>query len=827
MQGKVEKTELPLLAYFCVLLLPFFIFLALSSRHAPQDLVADTAVDAFSSVRAMEHLSQLAQKPHPLGSAELVRVREYLVDQIAKAGLKPVRQAGDAIRQWSTSYVRAGSVENIIARLPGKKSDKSILIVAHYDSVNHSPGASDDGVAVASMLEAMRVLKAGPQLDNDILFLFTDGEEMGMFGAHVFLKDYPAKNIGLVINFDARGSSGPVMMFETSDQNGQLIAEFAKAAPFPVANSLAREIYALLANDTDLSVFKDAGYAGLNFAFFESHPNYHSVYDRLDNVDVNSMCHLGSYIISLARHFGNLTLTDLVATDAVYFNVAGKFIHYSEKWVFPILGLVFCLFVFVVRLSIRSARSGIAGMLVGLGGFLVTLLLALSAVSGVMPMIFKFFPVELAWLLTYNHRWLLLGLMCLTLTVPLCLHRLQLKGITYHVPLALAIGLAIPAVIGGSLVLAVADFVLATLFYVLFRKGRGVWDLVMGNLLGWMILATVICILSPGASWIFIWPLFFSLIGLCFALLTNKQDGGFSRAQLLVLTASALPCLWWHSQFAYLTFLVIGLRMPASSMFLVYLPLSLLVPLTHSITSRKAFLPATLAIVAAVIFLLKGTLAAEFTERFGSPNEIFYALDADSDEAFWGSTDRKLNEWTTHYMTDLPATGDLSELIPSLKYPMKKNKAAKVVLAAPIATLLEDRFDGEVRHLKLHLDSQRDAPHLAFFLKADAGVIAAEINQLKITDFSAPADQKKNWKSWNYYALPSDGINLTLQLHTSDSFELRLTDFSLGVPTPAGFVHKAKPKHVIPAPDSYADMTIVSKLFSFPNHDPQIPELRE
>lgn len=66
------------------------------------------------------------------------------------------------------------------------------------------------------------------------------------------MKEHPAaKDVKAVFNFEARGSGGPVVMFETSNDNGSLIREFAGATQNPVANSLSYEIYKRLPNDTD------------------------------------------------------------------------------------------------------------------------------------------------------------------------------------------------------------------------------------------------------------------------------------------------------------------------------------------------------------------------------------------------------------------------------------------------------------------------------------------------------------------------------------------------------------------------------------------------
>src|SRR5207245_10866754 len=120
----------------------------------------------------------------------------------------------------------------------------AVALVAQYDSVAAGPGAGDDGAGVAALLETLRGLRAGPALQNDLIFLFTDGEEDGLLGASAFVAEHPwAKDAHVVINFEARGNSGASQLFETSAGNGRLIDFFAQAAPYPSGSSLAFQSY--------------------------------------------------------------------------------------------------------------------------------------------------------------------------------------------------------------------------------------------------------------------------------------------------------------------------------------------------------------------------------------------------------------------------------------------------------------------------------------------------------------------------------------------------------------------------------------------------------
>jgi len=274
----------------------------------------------------MVHVLAIAQEPHPVGSPQNAHVRDYIMNQLNEMGLSPEVQASTVPDYFGVSEERDHvTIHNIIVRLPGDNSTKALALVGHYDSVPTGPGANDDAAAVAAMLETIRALKCGTPLKNDVIFLFTDGEEAGLLGASAFVREHPWRNsVKLVLNFEARGSGGPSTLFETSPGNSWLISGFAKAAPHPYGNSLTNAVYGYMPNDTDFSVFREAGYAGLNFAYPHNVNAYHTMLDSADNVDARSIQHHGEYMLSLARHFGNEPLNDLKKSDSVYFSICSK-----------------------------------------------------------------------------------------------------------------------------------------------------------------------------------------------------------------------------------------------------------------------------------------------------------------------------------------------------------------------------------------------------------------------------------------------------------------------------------------------------------------------
>jgi acetylornithine deacetylase/succinyl-diaminopimelate desuccinylase-like protein len=166
----------------------FILFIAITalSYLVPPAVVPGSApATDFSAERAIEHLKVIAREPHPTGSIANTRTRDYIVEQLRFLGLKPEVQKSVSTTTWDIGGApySAGTVENVIARLPGTNTTGALLLMAHYDSVATGPGASDNGSGVATLLETLRALRGGPSLRNDVIFAFTDGEEDGGLGS--------------------------------------------------------------------------------------------------------------------------------------------------------------------------------------------------------------------------------------------------------------------------------------------------------------------------------------------------------------------------------------------------------------------------------------------------------------------------------------------------------------------------------------------------------------------------------------------------------------------------------------------------------------------
>jgi hypothetical protein len=781
--AKPDRRRLPLTSWIGDIagVLTFLFILSwgaftLYQGNSPSAVSANAGTNEFSSGRAMKDLQAIAKHPHPPGSNEHTAVREYIVEALKNDGLQPEVQTATVIDRQRDPVLLAATVRNVIAKLPGTQNSKAILVTGHYDTAPQAFGASDDGAAVASMLESVRALKAGPPLKNDVIFVFTDAEEEGLLGANAFTAEHPlAREVGLVLNFEARGNGGPSIMFETSNNNGWLIPEFAKAAPHPVANSLSYEIYKRLPNSTDFTLFKNRGLDGLNFAYIDGLSAYHTPLDNLQRINEGSLQHHGSYLLALTRHFGNLDLRQIRSANAVYFDFLGlTLIHYPYSWIIPISILVLILCVALVVVGLRAKHLTVRGLVFGFLAFALTTAVIAALEKFLWAGIFK---------LRYESE-------------------VRPLGETYYSNLYLI----------GFIALAVA---VTTALYNLFRRKTSTENLAAGGLVWWTILMLVTSFTLPGASYLFTWPLMISAVGLAVGLVLKKRNQ--SSVAIAILLVSAVPGLALLIPLTYQIFVGLTLNSIAIVAILVLLQLGLLIPHLDVMARANKWTLPVLAGLISVGFIAAGLLTTGFDRQHPKPNNLFYALNADTGKAVWASVDRRPDEWTSQFLTTNPENKSLSEIFPaSLSAArVRQNPAPAAQIAPPQIVVLSDQTNGDVRQLRLRITSTRLAQVLSLYVDSKAEFVSLAVNGQRL-DSGNTTMLRNNNHVWNmkYVAPPPEGVEVALEFKAQEPLKIRVVDQSYSLPEIPN-VTIARPDNTIPSTNTLSDATLVSKTFSF------------
>jgi hypothetical protein len=730
---------------FAVLLILAIIFvLSFEGLRPPAPKPATVPATEFSSARAREILNRLVGDgvPHPTGSAQNDVVRTRVLDELSSAGYSPTVQTGFACDEQGD----CGTVQNVLARLDGTEPGPTVLLAAHYDSVPAGPGAFDDGAGAATVLEIARICKSLPQPRHSIVFLVDDGEEAGLLGARAFVNQHPwAKDIRTVVNVDSRGTSGPSLMFETGDANHWAINLFAQHAAHPVTSSVFYTAYKQIPNDTDFTVFKAAGYQGLNFANIRDVVQYHTPLDNFGNADPATLQHHGDNALSSIQAFANADISNPPKSEAVYFDLLGT---WTVRWPATRTLAVALSAAFLLLLEIAWL-------------FYKKLLTAMEFLWGLLAWLVSILAVALfAFLLSYILR------KAGAMPVPWTAHP--------H-----------PAQVAfWSLAVALLSFTALR-----FASRSGFFGLWSGTWIWWAVLSIILATRIPGLSYFF-------LVATCAAalagLLLMFRPKSASLAAIFPLAVSALIGF----PLALLLYQGFGGRALPLIAVLVALLLSPVAPLCAGIQRPGGSSLVALPWLAGATMLLASfgaIVVPAFAAKAPEHVNLEYVQEADSGNS----------QWVVY-----PASGHLPEPIrlatnfraqdsgafPWIADPAFFAAAPHVEVAPPTFTILESSELPGKRRYRTLLRSERGASEALLMFPPDSRIESAVAADEPLQPQTEKVRQYQNgWYAYDFYAMPAKGVEVSFTLPVGKPVEVYVLDVTYALPLEGMFLLKSRP----------------------------------
>lgn len=632
-------------------------------RSGNPDPAPDSApADQFSATRAVATLHAVSlDEPHPLGSPAHDVVRDKIAAALRALGYTVELQHAFACNAAAT----CGDVDNLIARRPGQApGTKAVVVVAHYDSVPAGPGASDDGTGVASALEIARAIRRDA-LANPVVFLIDDGEEAGLLGAEGFVAD-PArsKDAAFIINLEARGTSGTPFLFETSREQRWLIPIVARALPHPVTTSLFATAYDQLPNDTDLTVFKRAGRAGINFAYIGDGTQYHTPLDNFADVDAGSVQRRGDQALAMVRAFGAANPDEAAPGGAVWFDVFAAFVvWWPAGWTVWIAAAALALVAVAAVRGMRRGTLALGGVVLGVASFVGAVVVAAALGVGLTRVLGL--PAREALFEPHPEA---------------------------RVAAAWLVGIAATLAVTG-----------------LARRRASFAAVFAGHALAWNALALAASAMLPGAAYLFAVP------GAVMAVLAVLPVGEVV-ASIGSLAGAATVCL----PFALTGYDALGDTSLIVTAVLLALVATTFAPLVSETARRLALGCLALAVVLGVVAVLIPRHSATHPRH----ESLAYALDSDAGAARWQVDDptpevRAAAPFAPAARMVAPWYGarGTSRVAP----------APAEAIPPPVATASTTGGDG-TRVVTLEVSSARHAPRLTIAWHSDAEVVGLRIN---------------------------------------------------------------------------------------------------
>ena len=765
------KKLLAVLSLLLIIAMSFYSFYGLTPRYKEGATISETE---FSTDRALVPLKEISKKPHYLGSQGQAEVRLFLISELEKLGLKSEVQEGFSFNPASKTLNKP---KNIIARIKGSEKGKALLVLTHYDSaLVPSFGASDAGSGLVTILESLRAYQASGKIPkNDIIILFTDAEEIGLDGAKLFVNKHPwAKDVGLALNFEARGSSGPSnMIVETNQGNSNLIKEFIRANPdFPVASSLMYSVYKMLPNDTDSTVFREDGdIDSFFFAFIDSHFNYHTANDTFENLDRKSLAHQGSYLLPLLHYFGDADLSNIKSeNDNVYVNLPIiKMVSYPFSWILPMLLLAIVIFCVLVFYGIKRKKLSLNLVLKGFLPLVLSLLIC--GVIGVFgwKSILSFYPdySEIQQGFTYNGHWYIAFFVFLSLGITFKVY--QIFALPYNQ----------------------ASFYIAPLFF-------------------WLLINVAVFIFLKGAAF-FIIPVFFGLLSLWIMMRQQKPN-------LLAMALLAAPAIFIFVPLIQFFPVGLGLKMLVISCVFTVLLFGLLWPVFgyYKFKNSLAFIFFGLSI----FFFFAAHLSSDFSEERKRPNSLVYYRDADKDKVYFATFDKKLDSWTENFFQTSPLNA--SKYLEDASY-SKYGTNYTFVGQAPRkeipdfeVILQNDSIVNDLRHIKFVIIPKREVNKLELYNTQYTSFESMYFNgqEAVLKDNAKTYRGTSNPALVNYYVSDNDSLEVRLTVKKDLPVGFRLMEYSFDLMSNPQFNLPERPNFTMPKPFVLTDAIVVKRNFS-------------
>ena len=769
------KSLQSLASFLLIVGLVYYSFFSLMPQKGSPSSIAETK---FSTERALIPLKEITKAPHYIGTKEHARVRNYLIGQLEELGLETQVQEGFVINQKWKSLDKP---KNIIAQIKGSENGKSLLLLSHYDSaLTPSFGASDAGSGVVTILETLRAYKAsGKKPKNDIIVLFTDAEEVGLDGARLFVNNHPwAKNVGIALNFEARGSGGPSnMIVETNGGNKNLIKAFMEAdVKFPVASSLMYSIYKMLPNDTDSTVLREgADIDGFFFAFIDDHYDYHTANDTYDNLDVNTLQHQGEYLLPLVHYFGDSDLNQLKSLDDhVYINLPFfKMVSYPFTWVFPMLLVAIIIFIVLIIYGLRKRVLTGNGVVRGFIPF--TLAMIFCGILG-------FYGWKLILLMYPQYQ------------------EIQ-HGFTYngHTYISFFVLLSLGVLFG---------------IYYKFSKKINVANLLIAPLIFWILINIGVAIYLKGAAF-FIIPVFLGLLSLWILI---RKD----RPNLILLTIIGSIAIFIFAPLVQFFPVGLGLKMLVGSCLFTALLFGILLPVIGFYKLKKVL--AMLFVILASLFFIKAHLSSNFSPNRQKPNSLVYYHDADNNKNYWATYDQELDDWTKEYLGDSPepASSYISHASGS-KY-AKGYKFANVAPNKKIpifkTVLHKDTVINQYKEVSFTIFPQRAVNQISLYTADEANFKSLSFNGqfFPLNNNLTNAAQKiKSKELVRYYVSDKDSLVVSYEVSKNQKVSFTVLEYSYDLLNHPEFTINKRADYMMPKPFIVTDAIIVKKELNLGN----------
>ncbi|MCP3672951.1 MAG: M28 family peptidase, partial [Gammaproteobacteria bacterium] len=593
----------------------------------------------------------------------------------------------------------------------------------------------------------------------DLIVLINEGEEFGLLGAEAFMKQHPlGKTVDVVINMEARGNQGKSILFETGEDNFRLIKLYQEYAKNPLSNSLASEIYKLLPNDTDLTVFKRNGISGVNFAFMGNVNHYHTPADNIQNLSQGSVQHQGDNVYAMLNALLSVDLQSMPEGNAVYTDVLSSFmIVWPEYMTFPLTFFALFLLILISWQLLKMKKLTVNQMT-----------LTLPFAFGVI-------------ILSTISCWLLVNSVQFFSSQPQ-------PWLTEPIPMRASI-LMLP-------------FAVTLIFANKYKDKLGFWGLVLAGAYLLAVISIAASLNMPGLSYLTIIPLMLFTIMLSITIIGNQISNSIVVSGVLLISITAIAVLVFpiilllEDVMGFAVAPVFGLLQ--SFIILFVFPI---IVFADSILKKQV-------IYAALIFGLLGVFITSQQQAFNNTHPMalnFEYLQQGDKASIQVLTRHKLPQ---RVVAESEFSNENITIRPWSKATYPSIEAVSLGLPEPSIEVIASNQQKDEQQLTLRYSSERQIDQFLIYLKEPERIKSVRFDE---QSFDVPSNQESQYLLCT--GIACNGMVFTLSVNGNQPLEFELVDYSYGLPDMFGYLNRIRGETAQPI--RIGDVAVVHKQFKF------------
>ncbi|MBV1923442.1 MAG: peptidase M28, partial [Flavobacteriaceae bacterium] len=285
------------------------------------------------------------------------------------------------------------------------------------------------------------------------------------------------------------------------------------------------------------------------------------------------------------------------------------------------------------------------------------------------------------------------------------------------------------------------------------------------------------------------------------------------KPNLFLMVFLAIPALFLFAPLIQFFPVGLGLKMIVLSSVFTVLLFGLLLSVTRFYKMKKTL--SYLSFILAALFFISAHTKSDFSEERQKPNSLMYYQDANSQEAYWFTYDKVLDEWTKEYLGETPEKASMYNINTEKS---KYNTGYSFVSEAPkkeiplFETILnDDTIIDSIKEVRFTIKSKRNINQISLYADTSLTFQSLAFNGKNVPKDSSGYvfSNRKDEKLLRYYVADGDSLEVRYSIEKEIPVSFTVLEYSFDLLENNQFTINKRPKHTMPKPFVITDAIVI------------------